>query len=149
MHKFRSFTQIMYSFGNLDYSKLLNNCSKVEYIVLLKIDEYLESNEKDYVNVTKLSEMLNVSPPAISRVLKSLEEKMYIIRNVDVFCRRNTRVKLTNLGKIELNKNNDKLNEIFNSFFFDLTIEEQNVFVNSVEKIYKIFYKKLQEGDVE
>ena len=65
--KFRNFTQIMYSFGNLDYSKFLNNCSKVEYVVLLKIEEFMEENNVDYVNVTKVSEMLNVSTPAISR----------------------------------------------------------------------------------
>lgn len=147
---FTCFTQIMYSFGNLDFSKYLNNCSKVEYVVLLKVNEYLETNNTDYVNVIKLSELLNVSTPAVSRVLKSLESKKYIIRNIDVFCRRNTRVKLTELGKTELNKCNDKLNEIFNSYFFELTKEEQEIFVNSVEKIYKVFCLKLHntEGEV-
>ena len=99
MHNFRNFTQIMYSFGNLDYSKCLNNCSQVEYIVLLKIEEYLEENKTNFVNVTKLSELLNVSTPAVSRVLKSLESKKYIARNIDVFCRRNTKIKITELGK--------------------------------------------------
>ena len=144
MNKFRNFTQIMYSFGNLDYSKFLNNCSKVEYVVLLKIEEYMEENDVDYVNVTKVSEMLNVSTPAISRVLKSLENKKYIIRNVDIFCRRNTHVKLTELGKEELKNNNDKLNEIFDSYFLQLSEAEQEMFINSVEKMYKIFCNKLQ-----
>ena len=144
MNKFRNFTQIMYSFGNLDYSKFLNNCSKVEYVVLLKIEEYMEENDVDYVNVTKVSEMLNVSTPAISRVLKSLENKKYIIRNVDIFCRRNTHVKLTELGKEELKNNNDKLNEICDSYFLQLSEAEQEMFINSVEKMYKIFCNKLQ-----
>ena len=144
MNKFRNFTQIMYSFGNLDYSKFLNNCSKVEYVVLLKIEEYMEENDVDYVNVTKVSEMLNVSTPAISRVLKSLENKKYIIRNVDIFYRRNTHVKLTELGKEELKNNNDKLNEIFDSYFLQLSEAEQEMFINSVEKMYKIFCNKLQ-----
>ena len=144
MNKFRNFTQIMYSFGNLDYSKFLNNCSKVEYVVLLKIEEYMEENDVDYVNVTKVAEMLNVSTPAISRVLKSLENKKYIIRNVDIFCRRNTHVKLTELGKEELKNNNDKLNEIFDSYFLQLSEAEQEMFINSVEKMYKIFCNKLQ-----
>lgn len=142
---FTSFTQIMYSFGNLDYSKFLNNCSKVEYIVLLKINEYLEQEKVSFINVTKLSELLNVSTPAVSRVLKNLESKKYILRNIDVICRRNTRVKLTKLGKDELIKSNDRLNEIFNNYMLDLTKEEQEIFVKSVEKIYKAFCCKLQD----
>jgi DNA-binding MarR family transcriptional regulator len=65
----------MYSFGNLDFSKLLNNISKSEYVVLSKIDEYIEMANIDYINVTKLSELMNVSVPAVSRVLKGLENK--------------------------------------------------------------------------
>lgn len=147
---FSSFTQIMYSFGNLDYSKFLNNCSKVEYIVLLKINEYLERENVQFINVTKLSELLNVSTPAVSRVLKSLESKKYIVRNIDVLCRRNTRVRLTKLGKEELSQANEKLNEVFNSYMINLSQEEQEIFVKSVEKIYKAFCCKLQciEGDV-
>ena len=112
MHNFRNFTQIMYSFGNLDYSKCLNNCSQVEYIVLLKIEEYLEENKTNFVNVTKLSELLNVSTPAVSRVLISLEGKKYIARNIDVFCRRNTFVELTAKGKKVLEKNIKQINDV-------------------------------------
>ena len=145
MHNFRNFTQIMYSFGNLDYSKCLNNCSQVEYIVLLKIEEYLEENKTNFVNVTKLSELLNVSTPAVSRVLKSLESKKYIARNVDVFCRRNTKIKITDLGKSELAENNDRLNKIFDTYFLQLPNEEQEMLISSIEKMYKVFNEKLKE----
>ncbi len=145
MQNFRSFTQIMYSFSNLDFSKFLNNCSKVEYVVLLKMEEYIEENKVDYINVTKLSEILNVSTPAVSRVLKTLETKKYIIRNIDIFCRRNTHVRLTDLGREELTKCNETLNNIFNIYFDSLSSIEQEAFVNSVEKIYKIFCEKIQQ----
>ncbi len=148
MHKFRNFTQIIYSFGNLDYSKCLNNCSQVEYVVLLKIEEYLEENDAKFVNVTKLSELLSVSTPAVSRVLKSLESKKYIARNIDVFCRRNTKIKITELGKKELAEDNNRLNQIFDSYFLGLPSEEQEVLINSIEKMYKVFNEKLKEWEV-
>ena len=150
MRDFRSFTQIMYSFGNLDFSKFLNNCSKSEYVVLSKIDEYIEANKVDCINVTKLSELLNVSTPAISRVLKSLESKKYIIRDIDIFCRRNTLVRLTSTGNKELKECNDKLNSVFDSYFNEISSEEQDAFVYSIEKVYKAFCTKIQEleGDL-
>ena len=150
MRDFRSFTQIMYSFGNLDFSKFLNNCSKSEYVVLSKIDEYIEVNKVDCINVTKLSELLNVSTPAISRVLKSLESKKYIIRDIDIFCRRNTLVRLTSTGNKELKECNNKLNSVFDSYFNEISSEEQDAFVHSIEKVYKAFCTKIQEleGDL-
>lgn len=150
MRDFRSFTQIMYSFGNLDFSKFLNNCSKSEYVVLSKIDEYTEANKVDCINVTKLSELLNVSTPAISRVLKNLESKKYIIRDIDIFCRRNTLVRLTSIGTKELKDCNDKLNSVFDSYFNEMSSEEQETFIHSIEKVYKAFCTKIQEleGDL-
>jgi DNA-binding MarR family transcriptional regulator len=145
MRDVRSFTQIMYSFGNMDFSKFLNNCSKAEYVVLSKIDEYIEINKVDYINVTKLSELLNVSTPAISRVLKSLESKKYIIRDIDVFCRRNTLVRLTSIGNKELKDCNDKLKSVFDDCFNGLSSEEQTVFIYSIEKVYKAFCTKIHE----
>ena len=145
MRDFRSFTQIMYSFGNLDFSKFLNNCSKSEYVVLSKIDEYISENKVDCINVTKLSELLNVSTPAISRVLKSLESKKYIVRDIDIFCRRNTLVRLTEIGIEELKKCNDSLNSVFDNYFVNLSSEEQENFIRSVEKLYKAFCNKINE----
>ncbi len=145
MNDFRSFTQIMYSFGNLDFSKFLNNCSKSEYVVLSKIDEYISENKVDCINVTKLSELLNVSTPAISRVLKSLESKKYIVRDIDIFCRRNTLVRLTDIGTEELKKCNDSLNSVFDNYFVNLSSEEQENFIQSVEKLYKAFCNRINE----
>lgn len=149
MNDFSSFTQIMYSFGNLDFSKLLNNISKGEYVVMLNIEEYIEENNVDYINVTKLAELVNVSVPAISRVLKSLESKKYIARDIDLLCRRNTRVKLTLKGKNTLKESNDILNEVFKEYTSELTKEEQDIFVRLVEKIYKVFCKRIQQVEGE
>ena len=149
MDNFSSFTQIMYSFGNLDFSKLLNNISKSEYVVLSKIDEYIEMANIDYINVTKLSELMNVSVPAVSRVLKGLENKKYIVRNIDILCRRNTRVKLTEEGKVVLKESNDSLNDIFSDYLNELTDDEKKSFINSVEKIYKVFFKRIQQVEGE
>ena len=146
---FSSFTQIMYSFGNLDFSKLLNNISKSEYVVMLNIKEYTQENNVNYINVTKLAELVNVSVPAISRVLKSLECKKYIIRDIDLLCRRNTMVKLTLNGSNVLKNSNDILNDVFQEYINELTKEEQEVFVELVEKIYKVFCKKIQQVEGE
>ena len=97
-----------------------------------------------------MSEELHVSLPAVSRALKRLEEKKFIERNVDIFCRRNTRVKLTNTGKIELTKCQTNLDDFFTELFNDMDESEQNVMLDSVQKMYKKVYENLQKhkGDI-
>ena len=150
MEKYKLFTQTLYSFGNIDYSVLLNDCTGVEYMVLSKIDECTNKSGAGYTNVTILSEELHVSLPAVSRALKRLEEKKFIERNVDIFCRRNTRVKLTNTGKIELTKCQTNLDDFFTELFNDMDESEQNVMLDSVQKMYKKVYENLQKhkGDI-
>ena len=145
MEKYKSFAQSLYSLGNVDYSVLLNNCTSVEYIILSKIDMCITEDVLEYVNVTQLSEKLGVSMPAVSRVLKSLEGKRYIERNVDIFCRRNTRVKITKEGKKELLKCQHNLDKFFSEIFSDLDEKEQEMMSKSFEIMCERMHSKIKK----
>lgn len=145
MEKYKSFAQSLYSLGNVDYSVLLNNCTSVEYIILSKIDMCITEDVLEYVNVTQLSEKLGVSMPAVSRVLKSLEGKRYIERNVDIFCRRNTRVKITKEGKKELLKCQNNLDKFFSEIFSDLDEKEQEMMSKSFEIMCERMHSKIKK----
>lgn len=145
MENYKSFTQSIYSLGNIDFSILLNNCSSVEYVVLSKIDMCITDGNLEYVNVTQIADKLAVSLPAVSRVLKSLESKKYIERNVDIFCRRNTRVKITKDGKKELAKCQSNLDKFFSAVFFDLKSEEQKMMANLFQIICDRMQLKIKE----
>ena len=145
MENYKAFTQSLYSLGNIDFSVLLNNCTSVEYVVLSKLEMCMTDENLDYVNVTQLSVKLGVSVPAVSRVLRSLEEKKYIERNVDIFCRRNTRVKLTKAGKKELSKCQNNLDKFFSEIFSDLEETEQKVMAHSFQIMCDRMQTKIKE----
>jgi DNA-binding MarR family transcriptional regulator len=120
---------------------MLEGCSQSEFNTLVTIEQI----EAEKVNVNKIAESLKVSMPAVSKTLKNLESKKLIKRKIDVFCRRNTKIKITELGKSELAENNDRLNKIFDTYFLQLPNEEQEMLINSIEKMYKVFNEKLKE----
>ncbi len=52
----------------------------------------------DGIYVSEIAKKLRISPPAVSKMLKSLEEKKYIERKTDPRDRRNTAVRITPEG---------------------------------------------------
>ena len=58
-----------------------------------------ESDSPDGIAVSAIAAALEVTPPAVSRMLKSLEERGLIERRVNAFNRRSTVVKLTKNGE--------------------------------------------------
>ena len=145
MENYKTFIQSLYSLGNVDYSCLLNNCTMGEFIVLSKIDICMTDEKLEFVNVSKLAEKLNVSMPAVSRILKSLETKKFIERNVDIFCRRNTRVKITKKGKIEAGKCQKNIDDFFAQVFSDLNENEQKMMANSFQIMSQRMHEKMKE----
>lgn len=53
---------------------------------------------KDGITVSEIAAELDVTPPAVSRSLKSLESRGLVIRETDLLNRRNTMVRLTESG---------------------------------------------------
>lgn len=59
----------------------------------------IESDSSDGIAVSAIAAALDVTPPAVSRMLKSLEERGLIERHVNAFNRRSTMVRLTENGE--------------------------------------------------
>lgn len=58
-----------------------------------------ENKAEDGISVSKIAAALEVTPPAVSRMLKTLEERGLIERRVNAFNRRSTMVMLTENGE--------------------------------------------------
>lgn len=61
-------------------------------------EESEKNNSSKGVQVSKLADILKISLPQASRLLKNMEEKKYVIRTIDEDNRRNTYVEITGLG---------------------------------------------------
>lgn len=114
--------EVIYDFiamnqSNYNLDAIIKECSKGEFIIMLTILNYPEAELQEKLKIKKLSEILNVSVPAISKMLKGMETKGLVKRKVDLLCRRNTNVELTNKGEKVFNDNLNRINSVLERAF--------------------------------
>jgi len=76
----------------------LESLNDSDFTFLYIMNNYMEEENVKFVNVSKLSELNQVSLPAISKQLNKLESEKLIKRTIDIFNRRNTKVSITEYG---------------------------------------------------
>lgn len=84
----------------MDWSKVTPEVTQPEFLILtaLHVHEELEPDSEG-VYVSSLAEGLSVSVSMISKLLKSMEEREWILRTIDKNSRRNTFVALAPNGR--------------------------------------------------
>lgn len=90
------FMQVLQRFGRLNLSSVLEGITKGEFVML----EILHADRAEHPDhtgmyVSKLVEQMDVTAPAVSRMLRQLEGKGLIERSVDMDNRRNTFIHIT------------------------------------------------------
>lgn len=122
---YRNLLEALHMFHKLNFSSILPNITKSEFVTLKCIAKYQESHQIhcEGIQVSKLVEYLRVLPPAASRTIKSLEEKGYVERTASPENRRNVYVKLTSAGK-DILQESEEMMETFAEKVFARTSEE-------------------------
>ena len=129
----------MMKFRKFHHPKLSDDISRMEGSIIF----WLVKSENKSVNVSELAEGLHVSMQSISRTLKSLENKGYIVREVDSDNRRNTLIKLSKKGNELVEKKKKDVEGYFERVFSHFTEEELQQYLNFQEKFYAAI---LEEG---
>lgn len=103
-----------------DYAKLMksvhlaNNISLMAFVkgmtlaemsLVYTVSEYARNNNGASISVAEAASTLNVSVPAVSRTLKSLEQKQFVLRRIDDNDRRSVRLSVTPDGEKLLREN--------------------------------------------
>ncbi len=103
----------IHSLTRFNIGAILGDLSQMEFMVL-----YIISNQNapsiysgKYINVSSIANMLEVSTPAVSRLLRGLEERSLIERVTDSENRRNTYVRITEKGCNALKKGEKIISE--------------------------------------
>ncbi len=100
LHGAQGFLLLHQHLRRMDWSKITKGVTQPEYLILTALHVHQQKDPKSQgVYVSALAEELSVSVSMISKLLKSLEEKGWILRTVDKNSRRNTFVTLTDLGE--------------------------------------------------
>ena len=94
----KEFFDTMNSFRKLNISSMLPSINHGDFGILKMIDYCNQHSDGQGVKVSTIVRCKKVPAPAVSRSLRSLEQKGYIIRSVDRYDRRNTYVELTDEG---------------------------------------------------
>lgn len=109
-HFMKIFRQMM----KIDFSVYLQNISREEFFMLGVIEGYGKEHQKEEgISVSAIAHALDVSSPAVSRMLRGMEEKKYVKRKVSKYNRRTTIVNLTVSGSQVYRQSKEHLDTIF------------------------------------
>lgn len=109
---FTRFFSALYQFHKLHMGDLVPDITKLEGITMAAIKHCSGEKGKEELTVSELTAKLKAKGPAVSRTLKTLEDKGYIERDVNKADRRNTYVKLTASGE----QKQEECEQIMSSF---------------------------------
>lgn len=127
----REFFNIMDSFRRLNFSSMLPEISHGDFGILKMINQCVKycKDATESIRVSDIVRHTKMPPPAVSRSLRTLEEKEYIVRTVDKIDRRNTYVELTSKGEEVLKKAETVMSDFADEVFGqmgDETIRKMN-----------------------
>lgn len=140
--KSRNLFETLHKIKLLDPHDILCSIPKSEFFTLGAIinenNPCIEERpfETEEVRVCEIAEKLRISPPAVSRILRHLEEKGYISRTVDNSDRRNTFVKATKLGEQIFNSNLNEMSDFIDKTLTHLEPDEVDDFLFLLNKLY-------------
>lgn len=135
--------QLVYNMARLANWDHLPMMSKSEYVLLRKINNYQMENHR--LTLSQIAQELKLSSPAISRTVKNVEAKQWIVREIDEDDRRNSFIELTALGSKEITKANAIIHNLLNESLNKVGEEEVLTFFETGDKIYHAICEALAE----
>lgn len=130
----QKFAAIIARLHKLKFGNMLTGISEIEFKTMSAISRISMSGD---VKVSDIARYLELSAPAVSRTMKSLEEKEYIERHTDKQDRRNTFVKLTKKGEEQQKAWMKSFEEFSEAIFARLGDEKSNKLLEDLEAFVK------------
>lgn len=130
------FLAITHKFKKIHMNFIFPEISKSEFWVLKMVQKAMLKDESECgVYVSTIAERLKVTPSAISRMLKGLEEKEFIERKVNKNDRRNTYVTLTEKGKKVTQRVETEMNEFTKKVIHSMGEEDSKTLIRLFNKL--------------
>ncbi len=140
------FLEIAHKFKRLDMGCLSEDMSESEMIMLEVIGQYEDKQqEKRGIYVSDLAQLLRVSTPAVSRMLRFLEERRLIVRVVDEQNRRNICVNLTESGRLNREQSLKRRREFLDRVAKRMGKEEMERMLHQLIRMSDIIWDELQK----
>lgn len=141
--------QALNMFRKLNIGSILPHLCKGEYVLLNGIYHVEKKMGAEHgVGISELTEYMHALPPAVSRTIRTLEQKGYVRRFVNEKDRRNTMVEITESGQRILQESNDIVNDFTGRVFARTDKEELARLIRYINETYMLAteeLKKIQE----
>lgn len=136
--------QILQQFRRINWGANLKELTQPEYMALSAI-AHLQQSQPDSpgIYVSSLAEELVVSVSMVSKMLKVLEEKGWILRTVDPDRRRNTFVSLTEAGRRLYTEESERAAATNRRVVARMGEETMTRFLKDAEKLAKCIAQEL------
>lgn len=140
----RLFT-IFYQFQQLQLSVLMpEGISKHDFATLMCMVHIGNKCENSEVSISMLARALQVSPPAVSRTIRGLEERGLVLREVDAKDRRNTFVKLTDKGENVLRESEQQVSDFTSTVMTNMNQDDLERLLNYLEQFVETANAELE-----
>lgn len=142
----QSFFRVAGRFHKLHSYSRFQGVSHQEYVVLEMVGKYMQEHpNQPGVYISELVRIQKTSPPAISRTLRSMEEKGWIEKETDANDRRNTFIRLTAAGEKKRRKAADEINEFVDSVIARLGEEKMVNMIAIWEEMENIMLDEIKK----
>ncbi len=125
----------MHVLGRINPASVINGMTASEFSVVCCAADYPEKHGELTATVAEIAAEMSVSVPAVSRTLRSLQEKGFITRQVDENDRRSIRVEVTPEGKEILEENLQRITIATNRIMSVFTEDE----IRTIAELYGKF----------
>ena len=123
----------MHSMISCDKSPLLDGLTIAEFSLILCVERHIFEGRND-ITVAEAASKLNVSVPAISRVVKNLQSRGIIERRTDPDDRRSVRITVTPAGREVFAANKQRCVKAFDRVLGHFTDDELQTFAKLQSK---------------
>lgn len=128
--------------SQLDPANFVSGMTASEFGVMCCASDFPRTHGGKTVTVAEIAQEMAVSVPAVSRTLRSLQEKGFINREVDENDRRSVRVTVTEAGGRLLEENLSYLTAGMNRVMSEFTEEE----IRTIAELYSKFAKVMEQA---
>lgn len=138
--------QVFENFRKLNIASILPNLTHAEFGLLKAVSCCRKGNGgEDEIRISDIVKHLKIPAPAVSRTMRSLEERGFIIRTVNKKDRRNVYVRLTEAGAAKLDEAEQILDEFQEAVFGSMGIENMNRLIQYLQKLQEVMARELEQ----
>lgn len=134
----------MHQFQKLRIGDLFPEMTKGDCMTLMAIEHFNKEKETGILTVSELADKMHSKASSVSRTLKFLEDKGYIERSINKSDRRNTYVRLTEAGTVELKRCEEMMGDFAQAVIQRMDEEDMRRLIAYLDELYAVAKEEIQ-----